>query len=91
MRRNRTSHVETLMMAPWWANVAICAIGNIAIWFIIPGYLKANISGSILGEMLAGGYTGAQPVLSAIFNIGILIILIGSLFHSFVLKQRWSD
>ena len=79
---------EDLIMASWWVTPIVCAIGNIAIWFVIPAYLEANRTSGITGGMLTGGYAGAQPFLAKMFNLAMAIVFAFSLFYNFVLKRR---
>lgn len=88
MRYRRTSLAEDLMMAPWWVSVVLCIIGNIVIWFVIPGYLEANRPGGITANMLTGGYEGAKPIVSKFFNLAMALVFVFSLFNSYFVKKR---
>jgi hypothetical protein len=87
-RCGRTSLAEDLMMAPWWASVIFCLVGNIVIWLIIPSYLEANRHGGVTGGMSIDGYAGAKPHISQLFNLAMMIIFVFSLICNYLLKKE---
>lgn len=88
-RKNRNSLAEELIMAPWWVSVLICLIGNVIIWWLLPGYFEANRHGGVTGNLLPDGYAGAKSFLARIFNLVMGIVILFSLVFNFVIKGRW--
>lgn len=87
MRCRKTSVAEDLMTAPWWVNVAVCAIGNVVIWLVVPGYFEARGPGDLPIAALTAGYAGAQSLLSKLFNLAMALIFTFSIFYNSVLKK----
>ena len=87
-RKFKTSLAEDLIMAPWWVSLIVCAIGNTMIWVAIPYFLEANNTSGLASSMLTGGYAGAKPVLSLLFNLAMAIVFVFSLLYNFVFTKR---
>jgi hypothetical protein len=87
-RRDKTTTMENLIMAPWWVSLVVCVIGNLIIWFAIPAYLEANNPAGITSGMLTNGYAGAKPVLVNFFNMVMAIVFGFSLLNNFVLREK---
>jgi uncharacterized membrane protein YtjA (UPF0391 family) len=75
-------------MAPWWASVIVCLVGNLVIWVLIPAYFEANRPGGVTDGMLTGGYAGAKPYISKMFNMVMVVVFVLSLINNFVVKKR---
>lgn len=88
MECQTNSFADELIAAPWWVVVAVCVIGNLLIWLVIPEFIEVSrLSGNIAGELI-GRYTAAQSTVSKIFNLAMVVFFIFSRFNNLLLHKN---
>ncbi|HBA73170.1 MAG: hypothetical protein A2X82_01415 [Geobacteraceae bacterium GWC2_55_20] len=88
MECKTNSFAGELITAPWWVIAAVCVIGNLLIWLVIPEYIEVSrLSGNIDGELI-GRYAAAQSTVSKIFNLAMVVFYIFSRFNNLLLHKQ---
>lgn len=83
-RRNESSLIETLMMAPWWISAILAAVSYFGLMFLVPSILQDRAG--ILNQGLAKAAPSLAPLFALIFVFtGIVSVIVG------VIKKKKED
>ncbi|MDU0457645.1 MAG: hypothetical protein RW306_02835 [Geobacteraceae bacterium] len=82
MEYQSTSFTYELITTPWWVSAAICIIGNLLIWVVVPEFIEVGRLGGSIDGVMACRYAAAQSTISKIFNLAMVVFFIFTLFNN---------
>ncbi len=88
MECQTNSFADELITTPWWVIVAVCVIGNLLIWVVIPEYIEVSRLGGNIDGVLICRYSAAQTTVSKIFNLAMVVFFIFSRFNNLLLHKN---